>query len=801
MPTDEARALLLRYLYLGTDQPFYIQKNRPLDFQVGWDIMGRIQSAQAVPDSENMADPEAKDDKKKATDDKKESKGGKKKAKADKKAAKDDKKDAKKPAKDGEEEFSEKVKFTGELVDAIVKALASDNLVRHDECLFALAFLVRMSTESEAKKNIYDKVPDTIQSSKDLFQFVYFCQTINQKVNQKDELKISFGNGMKRAIRKWYDKQDKLEDLLASDRGWYKWCHKDLIKKAHVNLEDEDKMRVLDAVCGGEGKKWLTKEEILGESKSDAKSAKAAPTDEATGDAASSAVPQTKEQLVEAAKIAKEKADSAQEAAMEAAKEYDMAVDIGEGRAILKQKAEAYADKAKTAAALAEDARKAAQKVAEAFGAKKVKKPFKKQTGMEKASEAPTAMAEAPAAPIDLEGKQEAAKAMVIAGRAAAARIALAQAADARITEAEPAEALETYTRIKGFKRMVDGEAVQQIQIYKYPLQLVPAKLRSMEEIWPLLLPDMPYRNIVQAALVLRDYKLLENEESATYKAYREALNTLTSVEQSDISPIFVYQVMRLYEEKQRYLNIVKEAIHATKVLPPEGCVRSDDPMLVRFRTVLTESLKSCKLPALKYMVTLDLRSQYTKKRVFGNRLMSCMAAQALLTVPILKQARSANVFKFTPDVASLGKVDIPTDADFFDAFGKLNDTFGKDATTDAEKDAQKDSKKKSTKVEITRPLKHAQTNKEHVDVFITIVDSLIRVNPTRNSPDDTLEIYNNRPKNPKARYIIINLCRHTQDLKVSSTMRSKDNRVLEVVGCPEEIFKVITAFVEGEFS
>lgn len=768
--------MLLRYLYLGTDQPYFIHKNRPLEFQVGWEIMDRIQPVQ---DAENKPDPEAKDDEKEAKDDKKATKDGEN------------------EAKDGEGLPAGKAQFTGKLVDAIVKALASGSLVRHDECLFALAFLVRTSTEIEAKRNIYDKLPDAIKSSKDLFQFVYFYQKINQKVKGTEKTLVSFGNGMKRAIRKWYDKQDKLEDLLATDRGWYKWCHKDLIKKAHVKLENEDKMQVLDAVCGGAGKKWLTKEELLGESKS----AKAAPTDEASGEAVSPAVVKTKEQLREAARIAKESADSAQEAAMEAAKVYALAVENGEQPPVVKRAAEVYADKAKTAAACAEAARKAAQKVAEAYGAKKVKKPFKKPSGVEKAPEAPTDTAETPAAPIDLEDRKEAAEAMVTAGRAAATRISAAKLAKARITEAQPAGALETYTRIKEFKRkqFADDETIRQIALYNYPLQVVPAKLHNVQEIWPHLLRNMPYRDVVHVVLILQDYKLLEDKNSATYKAYSNVLNLLDNVERSKISPIFVYQVMRLFEERQRYLSVVKEAIHATKVLPIENSVPPNDPMLERFRVVLTHSLNSCKLPALKYMVTLDLRSQYFKKRIFGNRLMSCMAAQALLTLPILKHERGTDVLKFTPDVNSLDTVYIPKDADFFDATDKLRQSLGKDSTADAKKDNKKISKKKSTKVDINQPLKLAQTQNGNVDVFVTIVDSLIRVNPTRKSPEDTLEEYN-KAKNAKARYIIINLCRHKQDLSASTKCVSK-NGVLEVAGCPEEIFKVISAFVAGEFS
>lgn len=746
---------------------------------------------------QTMVEPDLEDDekefkggKKKAKEDKKATKDGKKKPKDDEKTTKDGEKEAKdikKPANDGEGAPAEIVPFSDEKVDAIVKALASGNLVRPDECLFALAFLVRTYSETEARKNIYNKVPEVITTSKDLFQFVYFCQALNKEYNNSE--KLSFGNAMKRAIREWYGKQDNLEDLLAMDRSWYTWCHKDLIKKAHVKLEDESKMQVLDVVCGGVGEQWATKQAILEDDPE---------ADEGPADAASPAVAQSNEELREAARAAKERADSEQQAAKEAAKAYAEAVKAAEVNEV-KVKAKIHVEKARTAAVYAEAARKAAEKVAVAYGVKKVKKPYKKSTEMEVDPAASIAMEDASAEPINPEDKEEVAAAMVAAGRAAATRIAEAQIAEAQVAAAQTvggtSDALQTFRRIKKFKRTQNvNEAAKAIGMYKYPLQVVPSQLHSVKAIWASLLPHMPYREIVQAVLHLQDHKLLEDKSSTIYERYSTALNSFANVAESKISPIFIYQVMRLYEEKQRHLNTVKEAMHATKVLSQEGGVVVDTDMLERFRTVLNTSLKSHQTSDhRKYMVTLDLRSQYNKKRIFGNRLMSCMAAQALLILPILKRAPRTQIFKFTTDMESLSKVDIPREADFFDAFEKLKES----PSNDSAKDFKKISQKESTKVDIKLPLELAKKfPEENVDVFITIVDSLIRVNPKRDSPDGLLKEYN-KTKDAKARYIIINLCRHTQDVNVNVTSKG----VLEVAGCPEEIFKVIDAYVGEEFA
>lgn len=59
--------------------------------------------------------------------------------------------------------------------------MKSGTLVRHDECLFALAFMARTFTKAEEKHKVYEVVPTLIESSKDLFQFVYFYKVLAAK--------------------------------------------------------------------------------------------------------------------------------------------------------------------------------------------------------------------------------------------------------------------------------------------------------------------------------------------------------------------------------------------------------------------------------------------------------------------------------------------------------------------------------------------------------------------------------------------------------------------------------------------
>lgn len=561
--------VILRYLYLGTDQPFYIRKNKPLDIDEGCRILAPIKTLTEA--ALNAEDPAAI------------------------KAA-------------------EAVTLDEAPVDMIARVMKSGTLVRHDECLFALAFLARTFTKPEEKHKVYEVVPKLIENSRDLFQFVHFYRILAAKSAGK-----GFGNGMKVALGKWYDKHsaEELAHLLATDRGWHDWCHRDILKMARINLTEESKMQVLDAACGGKGRKLSKKSKENGESEADV-----------------------------------EQTDS---------------------------------------------------------------------------------------------------------------------------------EALKIFNRLKAFKSVkTANEATICIKMHKYSLQLVPSQLLRAPGVWESLFSHMSYRDIIQAALVLQDYKLLKEIDTPLSEAYGKVLNRMTSVTESKINPIFIYQVMRLFEERQRYLNAVKEAIHTTNNLALKN-MKANPTVLKQFYGALNQSMLNYKRTGLNYFVTLDLRSKQSKKRVFGNRLMSCQAAYVLLTLPMFKREPHMKVMSFTEKSTELVEVDLTREMDFFKACDHIQNNANK-----------------KTKVSITQPIVHAHQMKMKVDVFITIVDSLIRVNPERSSPAAALKCYNQYSKR-NACYIVVSLSRHQQDLNHANMGSTKG--VLELVGCPEEIPKLIDAYVKNHFT
>lgn len=591
--------VILRYLYLGTDQPFYIRKPQPLDVEAGSRILAPIKTlveATATSTSKDVTTASGEDDML-------------------------------------ARKMAEAVTLTEPPLEMIERVIKSGSLIRPDECLFALAFLARTFKSPEDKHKVYAAIPQLIERSEDLFQFVHFYQKLATTGK-------GFGHGMKTALTKWYDKHSAVElaRLFGADRGCYKWSHKDLLVMLHMNLKDKEKMKVIDAAVGGKKKRG-------GDGKSDVAS---------------------KKKKVE-----------------------------GEENSVGKE-----------------------------------------------------------------EGK-----------------------VDEEIEEGEEevGEAVRALRNIKKFKSVqTAAQACQMIKKHHYTIQLVPAPLQRMGAIWECLFSRMAYRDILQAALVLQDYKLLKDVDSPFSIAYGNVLNRVTSVSESKVHPIFVYQTMRLYEERQRYLNVVKEAVHTANNLALKN-VTANETVMKQFYNALNSSMLNYQRTGLRFFVTLDLRSKQSKKTVFGNRLMSCQAAYVLLTLPMLKREPHVNIMSFTEQPNKLTNVNLTREMAFFQGCDHIQAIANR-----------------KTKVDICEPILHAQRTKAKVDVFLTIVDSLVRVNPKRASPVQVLNAYNTETRN-KAVYIIVSLSRHQQDLRHADMASTR--RVLEIVGCTEETPKVIDAYVKGHFT
>lgn len=173
--------------------------------------------------------------------------------------------------------------------------------------------------------------------------------------------------------------------------------------------------------------------------------------------------------------------------------------------------------------------------------------------------------------------------------------------------------ALEIYKRIKKFKASrTAAEACEGIRTYGYSLQLVPNQLHRAQAIWENLLPNMSYKEILESMLVFQDYKFIKEEDNPFSLTYSALLDNMTAVTQSKVSPMFVYRLMRLYEEKQRYLDTVKEAVHTTNNLILK-CWNANVSVLRQTYGALNCSMMNLKPTRLNYFICLDLRSKTSK--------------------------------------------------------------------------------------------------------------------------------------------------------------------------------------------
>lgn len=179
-------------------------------------------------------------------------------------------------------------------------------------------------------------------------------------------------------------------------------------------------------------------------------------------------------------------------------------------------------------------------------------------------------------------------------------------------------EALTMFNQMKKFKALDTADkACNGITEQQYPFELVPVPLLRSAAVWESLFPRLPYRDILRAAVLLQDFRLLKENDSPLSVAYGNVLNRMTSVRESRLHPIVIYRLMRLFEERQRYHNAVKEAIHTSNNLTLKNS-KANPTVLKQFYAVLNESMLNYERTGLRFLVTLDLRSKQSKSKYLG---------------------------------------------------------------------------------------------------------------------------------------------------------------------------------------
>ncbi|XP_050069084.1 RNA-binding protein Ro60-like [Anopheles maculipalpis] len=342
-------------------------------------------------------------------------------------------------------------------------------------------------------------------------------------------------------------------------------------------------------------------------------------------------------------------------------------------------------------------------------------------------------------------------------------------------------KAFRRYQTLLQFKSIPNaGKALELMKQHgaKGRFELLPRHLRRCAKVWEALYPYLTYRELLQAALPMQDFRLLKKDEANT-KAYVETLKKrLDALEAEYIHPIEVFVISKLYQHGKRYVTKVKESIHTlniTDMCPPVKEVQD------RLDVALEHSLSHHPKTGVRYYIALDLRCVFDRKKIFHNEVVTCFQASVLIAFSIFKREKHVTVVAFTDDKEILASVEFEPSMTFEQAMKCCVELM-----------------LPTTKVSLAAPIKQAEADKIKVDVFITITDSLIRVNPTRCPPTAQLQEYRKKMKLNLTRYVAISLSRHTPSLDIEP---DKDTGgLLEMVGYSAHNAKIIEAFAKNHF-
>ena len=126
-------------------------------------------------------------------------------------------------------------------VDRIVAISVDGRAPKNDPALFALA-LAASADDLATRRAALAALPKVARTGTHLFRFAGFVQGTR-----------GWGRALRRAVAAWYVGQpvDRLSYQLVKYRQWDGWSHRDLLRLAHPEVAEPDRMALLDWVCRG----------------------------------------------------------------------------------------------------------------------------------------------------------------------------------------------------------------------------------------------------------------------------------------------------------------------------------------------------------------------------------------------------------------------------------------------------------------------------------------------------------------------------------------------------------------------
>ncbi|CAB3376048.1 Hypothetical predicted protein [Cloeon dipterum] len=148
------------------------------------------------------------------------------------------------------DEWDQRIKEEYPLLQILEQYLDPENEWQLRVCaIYALAVCVRTPCKKNLKNGFYRLAEKYVESEEDLFFFIKIATARfgenTDKKGKKKRVRRGYGRGLRRLVKRWYQRQEPEELLkrVLHVKSHYGWKHSDLIRMAHVTdeIDEEDK--------------------------------------------------------------------------------------------------------------------------------------------------------------------------------------------------------------------------------------------------------------------------------------------------------------------------------------------------------------------------------------------------------------------------------------------------------------------------------------------------------------------------------------------------------------------------------
>ncbi|XP_075155967.1 RNA-binding protein Ro60 [Haematobia irritans] len=310
-------------------------------------------------------------------------------------------------------------------------------------------------------------------------------------------------------------------------------------------------------------------------------------------------------------------------------------------------------------------------------------------------------------------------------------------------------------------------DALKIIRKYKLPFKQVPGHFLSYAPIMAQLIPTMSYLQVLKCWRRMGKNKHLENQR--IFKLCKARLENKELVRKTNVHPVHI--LLNMHEAgvvSGEIPKLPKKKVEAYKMEYLDKLYRDS----FQWQSGIGK---------LRMHITVNLQSSYKKKFLKNHRKLTYFDACLALSFGYSKREALVDVFHWYEDKMKLKK--IVYEKDYTTHLG-----FTSYAVVENQKNNQR----------LVTPILNALSSQQVYDVFLCIVPTAGRGNPNKNSEFlcKFLDKYR-QTKNPKAKFIILDLLRFGPSMSYSQT---RNENILEICGLDEHTPDLIHNFATHRF-